>query len=114
MELGFVIAADRGVMTDEKTGRILNWANVHYLTDYREDTEDATGFKPIKVSCSPESFDLIRAGGPGLYKLEFKTRPGAGGKPTLTLTRADAVGHLDLFDLSNYRKQQQPQPSKAV
>lgn len=103
MELGFVIAADCGTMQDEKTGRNLDWMNFHYLTDYREDGDSSVGLKPIKSGCTPEAFAVFKANGIGLYKLDFKTRPGAGGKPALTLVRAECVGKMDLFDLNSYR-----------
>lgn len=105
MELGFLLAADCGTMQDEKTGRNIDWMNCHYLTDYREDTDQGIGFKPIKIGCTPEAFVIFRQHGIGLYKLDFKTRPGAGGKPALTLVKAEAVGKVDLFDLGTYRRQ---------
>jgi hypothetical protein len=104
MELAFVISADRGVMQDERTGRLNNWNNCHYLTDYREDGPDSAGFKPIKAPCTPEAFEVIHKHGVGLYKLDFRTRPGAMGKPTLTLTKVEPVAMIDLFELGNYRK----------
>lgn len=117
-ELAFVISADRGVMTDERTGRPNAWANCHYLTDYREDGPDAAGYKPIKISCTPEAFEILHKHGVGLYKLDFKTRPGAMGKPTLTLTKVEHVGSLDVFELSHYRKpdpfQGKPAPAKPA
>ncbi|MCP5279669.1 MAG: hypothetical protein H6935_15150 [Thiobacillus sp.] len=103
-ELAFVISADKGVMTDERTGKPISWSNIHYLTDYREDSPDAAGYKPIKISCAPEAFDVIHKNGIGLYKLDFRTRPGAGGKPSLMLVKAEIVGQLDVFELSHYRK----------
>jgi len=117
MELAFVISADRGTMIDERTGKANAWSNVHYLSDYREDGEDAVGYKPIKVSCAPEAFEVLQKNGVGLYHLDFRTRPGAMGKPTLTLVKAQHVGSLDVFELGNYRKpdpfQGKPQPAPA-
>ena len=113
-ELAFVVSVDRGVMQDERTGKLNNWSNCHYLTDYREDGPDSAGFKPIKAPCTPEAFEVIHQNGVGLYKLDFKTRPGAMGKPTLTLTKVEPVGKIDLFELGNYRKQPgQAQPAQA-
>ena len=97
MELAFVISADRGTMTDERTGVINPWRNVHYLTEYREDTDTSVGYKPIKAPCTDEAFAAIRKGGIGLYQLEFRTRPGAMNKPTLTLVKAELVKSIDLF-----------------
>ena len=105
MELGFLLAADCGTMQDEKTGRNIDWMNCHYLTDYREDSETGIGFKPIKIGCTPDAFAVFRQHGIGLYKLDFKTRPGAGGKPALQLVKAECVGKVDLFDLGTYRRQ---------
>lgn len=113
MELGFLLAADCGQMQDEKTGRNIDWMNCHYLTDYREDGDQAIGLKPIKTTCTPEAFAIFRQHGIGLYKLDFKTRPGAGGKPTLTLVKAECVGKIDIFDLNNYRRQAAPPATPA-
>ncbi|MBU0531402.1 hypothetical protein KJ910_02820 [Patescibacteria group bacterium] len=107
-ELAFVISADRGTMQDEKTGRDINWMNFHYLTDYREADDNSVGLKPIKTGCTPEVFEVFRVHGIGLYKLDFKTRPGAGGKPAIALVKADCVGKIDLFELGNYRRQAAP------
>ena len=114
MELAFVVSADRGVMQDERTGKLNNWSNCHYLTDSREDGPDSAGFKPIKAPCTPEAFEVIHQNGVGLYKLDFKTRPGAMGKPTLTLTKVEPVGKIDLFDLGNYRSRQPGQPVRPA
>lgn len=97
MELALVISADRGRMTDERTGEIRPWQNVHYITDYRESGENAMGYKPIKASCTDEAFFTLNSNGVGMYHLDFRTRPGAGGKPTLTLVKAELVKPLDLF-----------------
>ncbi|MBI5330718.1 MAG: hypothetical protein HZB71_08905 [Betaproteobacteria bacterium] len=113
-ELAFVIAADRGTMIDEKTGEKINWSNCHYLTAYREDADEAVGFKPIKAPLTPECFDIIRKYGMGLYQLDFHTRPGALNKPTLTLVKAEQVGKIDLFELGNYRPKTQSMPGAGM
>lgn len=97
METVFVLAADRGRMTDEKTGEIRPWANVHYLTDYRDDSENAVGYKPIKVRCTDEAFDEIRKNGVGLYRLDFRTRPGKDGVPTMLLVKAQLAKKVEIF-----------------
>jgi len=96
-ELALVISCDRGRMTDERTGEIRPWANAYYITDYRESGENAMGYKPIKVSCSDEAFFVLNSNGPGMYQLDFQTRPGAGGKPALALVKAVLVKPIDIF-----------------
>jgi len=99
MERALVISADRYEFTDEKTGEIRKGVTVHYINDYREDTDKAIGFKPIKAPATPEAFDAIAKGSaPALYDLDFRTRPGQESKPTLMLVKAQLVRTVKLFD----------------
>lgn len=99
MEKALVISADRYEFTDEKTGEIRKGVTVNYINDYREDTEMSVGLKPTKISANAEVFDAIRAGtAPALYELDFRTRPGKEGKPTLQLVKATLVKTIDVFE----------------
>lgn len=99
METVLIISADKWNMVDEKTGEKRSGLTIQYINDYREDTESALGFKPIKAPASVEVFDAIKKGGaPGIYKLDMKTRPGKEGKPTLTIVRAEFVKPVKIFE----------------
>lgn len=99
METALVLSADKWNLTDEKTGELRNGIMVQYINDYREDSDRAIGFKPIKASSTPEVFDAIRKGGaPALYQLDFRTRPGQAGKPTLVIVKAELVRAVKIFE----------------
>ena len=99
METALVLSADRYEFADEKTGELRRGVTLQYITDYREDTATAVGFKPIKAPALSEVFDAVKkSGAPGLYRLTTKTRPGKEGKPALTVVKADLVKGLDIFD----------------
>lgn len=96
--MDLVLSADKWRMTDEKTGEIREGVSLHYLTDYREETDNSVGFKPMKVQASDAAFAAIKAGGaPGLYELQLKSRPGKDGVPTFQVVGAALVERLDLF-----------------
>ena len=84
MEQVLILSADKWRMTDEKTGEVRSGVTVHYINDYREDTDSSAGYKPIKAPAAEEVFDAIKKqGAPALFDLDFKTRPGKNGVPTL-------------------------------
>jgi hypothetical protein len=98
METALIISADRYEFADEKSGEIRKGITVHYINDYREDTDKAIGFKPIKAPATLEVFEAVRKGSaPALYELDFRTRPGQEGKPTLTIVKADLVRTVEIF-----------------
>ena len=98
METALVLSADRYEFADEKTGE-LRRVTLQYVTDYREDTGTAVGFKPIKAPALNEVFDAVKkSGAPGIYRLTTKTRPGKEGKPALMVIKADLVKGLAIFD----------------
>lgn len=97
-ERAVILSVDKWSMPDERTGEIRDGLSVWYVNEYREDTKDALGSKPTKVSASPELFDLFtKARLPALFNLHFGSRPGAQGKATLTLTGVDGIANLNLF-----------------
>jgi len=99
METVLVLSADRWQLTDEKTGEIRAGILLHYVNQYREASDKAVGLRPTKISATTEVFDAIRkAGAPGFYKLDFRTRPGKESKPTLLAARAEFVRKPDLFE----------------
>jgi hypothetical protein len=96
-ERALITSADTWQMTDEKTGEIRRGLSVWYLNDYREDTGEAFGFKPTKVSADISLKASMADKLPGLFELEYGSRPGAQGKATLTLIGVKFVQAVDLF-----------------
>ena len=93
-----VLSADAWSLTDEKTGEVRSGFSVWYVNDYREDTETQIGMKPTKITATEEILKVLKSGTlPALFDLDFASRPGAGGKATLTLIRAKHIRDIDLF-----------------
>lgn len=99
METVLIISADKWEFPDEKTGEIRKGATIQYVSDYREDTDDSVGFKPIKTSVKDEVFDAIKkAGAPAMYSLDVRSRPGKDNKPTLSIVSAKFVKQVKIFE----------------
>ena len=97
-ERALVLSADAWEMPDEKTGSITKGVSVWYVNDYRDDDEKSFGFKPTKVSSTPEMLEHLRGKCPCLADLDFGSRPGAGGKAALTLVKITVAKPLvELF-----------------
>lgn len=96
-ERALITSADTWEMTDERTGEIRKGLSVWYLNEYREDTETAVGSKPTKVSAARELLEQMRGKVPGMFEMEYGSRPGAQGKATLTLIGVKFVRAIDLF-----------------
>lgn len=94
-----ILSADFWSMPDERTGEIRSGYSVWYINDYRDDGEGAIGFKPTKVSATPEIFEVLKpAQLPALFDLDFGSRPGQGGKATLTLVKAKHIKDVVIFE----------------
>lgn len=97
-ERAFVLSADGWEMPDEKTGEIRKGFSVWYINEYREDSATQIGLKPTKISATAEIFEVLKTGKlPALFDLDFASRPGAGGKATLTLVRVKHIKDIELF-----------------
>lgn len=98
MENVLILSADKWGFVDEKTGEHKNGVTLHYLTDYREDSDKEMGFKPIKVTVEDAIFDVVKKGGaPALYSIDTRTRPGKDSKPTLTVVGVKFVKAVEIF-----------------
>lgn len=98
MEKALILSADSWSMADEKTGEMRNGVSVWFVNNYREDMPDAVGFKPTKVSADVSLLPLLRnAKLPAIFDMHYGSRPGAQGKATLTLIKADKVASVNLF-----------------
>lgn len=99
-ERALILSADRWEMPDERTGEIRKGVSVWYVNDYREDTDTSVGFKPTKVSASPEMLEKLRHSQlPAVYELHYGSRPGKDNKPTLTLIDVGFVSSVDVFNV---------------
>lgn len=99
-EQALITSADVWEMKDEMTGVVRKGLSVWYLNDYREDTSVAFGVKPTKISASLDLLGSVQNKLPGVFDLEFGSRPGANGKATLTLTGLKFIRSFDLFGSS--------------
>lgn len=96
-ERALITSADAWEMPDERTGELRRGVSIWFLNEYREDTAQAFGFKPTKVSGTPEVLEEVRGKLPGFFELQFGSRPGAQGKATLTLVGLKHIKSVDLF-----------------
>lgn len=96
-EKALVLSADKWMMTDKDTGQVLQGVSVWFVNDYREDTVESFGYKPTKVSASPEVLDQLKGKLPGLFEMSFGSRPGAQGKAALTLISLKHLSPVKLF-----------------
>lgn len=102
MEKALILSADFWSMTDEKTGEVIKGWSCWYVNDYREDAEKSFGYKPTKVTITDElAADLRGMKLPALCELGFGSRPGAGGKATLTLTGVKAIRSISFAEMQN-------------
>lgn len=97
MERALILSADVWNMNDERTGKLMSGVSVWYVNDYREDSGDSFGCKPTKVAASQEILPLLKGNVPGIFDINFGSRPGAQNKATLTLVSVQKVGSVELF-----------------
>lgn len=97
MERALILSADTWSMTDERTGKPMSGVSVWYVNDYREDSADSFGYKPTKVAASQDILPLLKGNIPGIFDINFGSRPGAQNKATLTLVSVQKVGNVELF-----------------
>lgn len=105
-ERALVLSVDAWEMPDERTGEIRKGLSVWYVNDYREDSLNAIGYKPTKVSADLELFATFRrARLPAIFEMHYGSRPGAQGKATLTLIKADGIGNVNIFNAEPAKKE---------
>jgi len=92
------LSGDNWGMLDEKTGEKIEGISVWYVNAYREEEAGSIGQKPTKINATAETFAVLQKGGlPGIYELEYGSRPGKAGKATLALIGAKFIQSVDLF-----------------
>ena len=105
-------SVDHYEIKDKDTGVINLIDQVYYFNDYREASAQNAGVKPIKTPCSPEISKEIMAALPGcsigIFDIDAKSRPGAGGKPTQMIVAAKLVRLINLTDLLSVKPQSVP------
>ncbi|WP_460904770.1 hypothetical protein, partial [Staphylococcus aureus] len=95
---GLMLSADKWEMTDERTGELRRGVSIWFVNDYRDDTALAVGMKPTKVSGDISMFDQLKAAKlPAVFDLDYGSKPGKDGKPTLTLISVTHVADIDAF-----------------
>jgi hypothetical protein len=96
MEVCTVLQARRYEFKDDD-GRLIEGVTLIYLTGDVEKTGNRRGCAPLTVSAPVEIFaDLGPL--PGIYGMDFKQRPGKGGRPSLQVVglhfQTPLDGHL--------------------
>ncbi len=79
-----VLAARRYSFKDSETGALVEGAKLHYLTlDGEQDGDtDQRGEIPFEVSIPRHVYEELGEV-PAFYDVDFRQRPGRGGRPTL-------------------------------
>lgn len=87
-----VLGARRYSFKDSESGALVEGAKLHYLTlDGEQDGDtDQKGELPFEVSIPLPVYEDL-TGVPAFYEVDFRQRPGRGGRPTL---QAVGVSHL--------------------
>lgn len=98
MERALILSADRWSMKDERTGQERAGWSLWFVNQYRENSENAVGLRPTKISVTDELVSEVKKlSFPLMGDLSFGSRPGEGGKATLTITAIKALGTLPDF-----------------
>lgn len=93
-----VLSADIWNMTDDSTGQALSGVSVWGVNQYRTDSADSRGLKPIKFSLDLSLWPKIKSMTlPAMCEAVYDVRPAAGGKAGLTVTDLKVVNSVDLF-----------------
>lgn len=102
---GLILSADKWEMPDERTGELRRGVSIWFVNDYRDDTALAIGMKPTKVGGDVAMFELLKnAKLPAVFDLDYGSKPGKDGKPTLVLTGVTHVADIDAFSAYSVKK----------
>jgi hypothetical protein len=71
----------------EDEGKRIKGMSMTYITGDVEAVPTRRGVTPMTVSIAQDLYDLMQVV-PGVWDIQFSQRPGRGGKPTLTATKA--------------------------
>jgi hypothetical protein len=78
-------------------GARVEGSTLHYLTLDSEQTDDQRGEIPMSCSAPPALFHQLGSV-PGTYEVDFRQRPGRGGKPTVQAVGVAYLGGPSLGD----------------
>ena len=99
-EKALVLSADAWEMPDEKTGEIRTGWSCWFVNSYRDDSPKSFGYKPTKISVTPDLAKELRSAKlPAVCELQYGSRPGAGGKATLTVVGFKLISSVDFASL---------------
>ncbi len=94
-----VLGARRYSFDGEGGGKV-EGVTLHYVTHDQEAGQDQKGTIPLQVSAPLSVFHELQAV-PGSYDVDFRQRPGRGGKPTLMVAGVSYGGPISLGDAEN-------------
>ena len=95
MERCVLLHARRYDFKDRESGRPVRGVTLIYLTDHVDQDADQLGSMPLNIKAPIEVWrDLGPV--PGVYDIDFRQRPGPGGKPVLQAARLQFVGAVSL------------------
>ncbi len=97
METTILLSARRYDFKDEATGKTVQGVNLQYVTRERDDSDDQRGCLMFTISAPFEVWEQLKAI-PGVYDMDFKQRPGKGGRPTLQCVSATYKGSFDALN----------------
>jgi hypothetical protein len=89
-----ILAARRYDFKDEE-GRRIEGVTLTYLTGDVDSEPDRRGQSPLSISAAADIWHSLRAV-PGLYHMDFRQRPGKGGRPALQAVGAEFVAAVTL------------------
>lgn len=93
METTILLSARRYDFKDEKD-KTVQGVTLQYLTGDAESTETERGCSVFTIT-APFDVWLTLKNVPGVYDLDFKQRPGKGGRPTLQCVAANFKAPFD-------------------
>ena len=99
MTKALVLSVDSYNFTDETSSRSVDGFTVWFVNNYRENSPEARGVKPVKCSVRSDSDigrKLIHVDLPAVCDLEVVVQPGAGNKLSATLSRLTVLAPLPL------------------
>lgn len=85
-----VLGARRYDFKDNDGGRV-EGVSLHYLTLDGSDDSDVRGEIPLSCSAPPAVFHQLEEL-PGMYEVDFRQRPGRGGRPQLVCAGLEYIG----------------------
>ena len=94
MEKCLILSARRYSFVDDQ-GKQVEGVKATYLTGDQATGGDTRGVEPMSISAPLDTWGQLGEL-PGVYKMDFRQRPGKGGKPTLTLVGFEFVAPAKL------------------